>query len=125
MATLTSYNICNQLEYFILDYVTNNNRLIGYVSSSLASKGILNNLQDYRPLYDGYIMKLAVFAFLLKRYLSVKIQADQFCDTWMEISISEPNSWKRFGHIVKLYDIMIYIMGSMERSCFLKACIQS
>lgn len=112
LATLTSYNIRNPLGYFIMDNAMTNDTLMDYISAHLESEGISYDPWHHRLRCKGHIINLAVCAFSFEKHSDAETQAKQSWDTWIGAFIQELDAWRKLSPLGKLYNIIVYIIGS-------------
>ncbi len=112
LKTLTSYKIRNRLGHFVMDNASTNDTLMEYIAEDLTDERIAYDSRQHRSRCNGYIINLAVCAFLLGKHPDAERQADGAIESRAGPSIQELNTWRRIGPLGKLHNIIVYIMAS-------------
>lgn len=77
LTTLNECNIQNQLSHFVIDNASNNDTMIKYISANLEADGIDYSLHKNCFRCNGYIINLAIQAFLFSKHSDIQAYAER------------------------------------------------
>ncbi len=109
---LDEYEIRNKLGYIVMDNAHQNDSLIAVIADALRDQGVLYDAQERRLRCNGHVINLAVQAFLFGKTVNDYEYAENLAISPSDATL---NQWRKLGPLGKLYNIIVWIMGSPQR----------
>ena len=109
---LNDYGIRNKLGYMVMDNIGINDTLINVIATSLNNKGVSYDPLERRLRCNGHVINLAVQAFLFGQTVDDYEYPENIATSPSDAQLKQ---WRKLGPLGKLHNIIVWIMGSVQR----------
>ena len=107
LSTLNDFEIRNRLGYFIMDYVSSNNKLINTIANNFRRERISYDAVQRCLQCNGHVINLSAQTFLFGKISEDLDYLTESLNTVIALTQDQLERWRSMGPLGKLHNIVV------------------